>query len=59
MSLFTELIPSLITDTPAEGRELAIMMVRKTIGSIQKDPEVRERLRPAYAEDSMALIESR
>lgn len=47
---------SLITATPQEGRELAIMMARKTIGAIQKDPEVKKRLRADYAEDSEQLI---
>ena len=31
MSLFADLIPTLITDTPAQGRELAILIARKTI----------------------------
>ncbi|MEM7093854.1 MAG: hexameric tyrosine-coordinated heme protein [Actinomycetota bacterium] len=51
-----DLIPTLITDTPAEGRELAIMMARKTIASMQGDADVRSRLRPDYAESSEQLI---
>lgn len=47
---------SLITATPQEGRELAITMARKTIGAIQKDPEVKKRLRGQYAEDAELLI---
>lgn len=58
MSLFDDLIPTLITDTPAQGRELAIMMARKTIATIQPDAEVRGRLRPDYAEDSSKLMEA-
>ncbi len=46
---------SLITATPEEGRELAIMLARKTIAAIQPDAEVRQRLRPAYAEDADSL----
>ncbi len=47
---------SLITETPQEGRELAIKMARKTIGAIQSNPEVKKRLRKEYAEDSEQLI---
>lgn len=45
------LIPggTLITATPEEGRALAVMMARKTVGAIQQDAEVRKMLRPAYA----------
>lgn len=49
-------LESLITDTPQEGRELAILMARKTIGAIQKDPEVKKRLRAEYAENAEHLI---
>ncbi len=58
MSLFTDLIPTLITDSPAEGRELAIMLARKTIATIQPDADVRSGLRPDYAEDSSKLMEA-
>ncbi len=49
-------LESLITETPQEGRELAIKMARKTIGAIQKDSEVKKRLRAVYAEDAELLI---
>ena len=51
------LIPdnTLITATPEEGRALAIMIARKTIGAIQPDAEVRGELRPAYANDADSL----
>lgn len=58
MSIFTTVIPTLITDTPAEGRELAMMMARKTIASMQPDADVRGRLRPAYAEDASVLLQA-
>ena len=45
-------LESLITETPQEGRELAIKMSRKTIAAIQTDPEVRKKLRPDYANDT-------
>ncbi len=47
---------SLITATPQEGRELAILMARKTIGAIQSDAEVKKRLRGEYAENAELLI---
>ncbi len=51
------LIPdgTLMTDTPEEGRELAISMARKTIGAIQTDAETRKTLRPGYATDADSL----
>lgn len=51
-------LKSLITETPQEGRELAITMARKTIGAIQSDPEVKKALREEYARDSAQLIAS-
>lgn len=51
-------LESLLTKTPQEGRELAIKMARKSIAAIQTDPEVRQRLRAAYAEDTAQLIAS-
>ena len=49
-------LESLLTDTPQEGRELAIKMARKSIGAVQPDSEVKKRLRKEYAEDSAQLI---
>lgn len=46
---------SLITPTPEEGRQLAMMMARKTIGAIQTDADVRQGLRPMYATDPDSL----
>jgi len=51
-------LPSLITATPMEGRELAIKLVRKSIAAIQTDAEVRKKLRQAYAHDTAQLIAS-
>jgi len=51
-------LKSLITSTPQEGRELAILMARKTIGAIQSDPEIKKALREKYATDSAQLIAS-
>ncbi len=58
MSLFADLIPTLQTDTPAEGRELAIMIARKTIATIQPDADVRASLRPDYDSDSAKLMQA-
>lgn len=51
------LIPNgtLITTTAEEGRELAIALARKSIGAIQTDADVRQGLRPMYANDPDSL----
>ena len=46
---------TLITATPEEGRELAIMLARKTIGAIQPDPDARQGVRALYASDPDSL----
>lgn len=51
-------LETLITNTPQEGRELAIKMARKSIAAIQTDPETRKKLRPQYATDTVQLIAS-
>jgi glycerate-2-kinase len=52
------LIPnnSLITETPEEGRQLAIKMARLVIKATQPDEAVRDRLRDVYANDAAMLI---
>lgn len=52
-----ELVPgnSLITATPQEGRELAIMLSRKTVAAIQPDADARGGLRAQYANDPDSL----
>lgn len=49
-------MPSLITATPLEGRQLAITIVRKTIGEIQRDGDAKRRVRAVYEEDPMMLM---
>ncbi len=49
-------LPTLITKTPEEGYELAVKLSRMAIKMTQPDPEARDRMRPAYAEDAEALI---
>lgn len=58
MSENVQLIPgnSLITETPEEGRALAIKLSRLVIKATQPDAAVRERLRPIYSEDAAMLI---
>ncbi|MEN9447967.1 MAG: hypothetical protein RJA25_1257 [Bacteroidota bacterium] len=51
-------LESLITNTPQEGRELAIKMARKSIAAIQTDPELRKKMRGDYANDTAQLIAS-
>jgi len=53
-----KLVPnnSLITNTPEEGRQLAVKMARLIIKITQPDPAMREKLRPDYAEDAGLLI---
>lgn len=49
-------MPSLITATPLEGRNLAITIVRKTVGTIQRDGKVKHAVRDVYAQDPMMLM---
>lgn len=58
MSEQTQLIPgnTLITKTPEEGRALAIKIARLSIKITQPDAEIREKLRPTYANDAAMLI---
>lgn len=49
-------MPSLITKTPLEGRMLAIKIIRKTIGTIQQDPEIKKSVRKKYEEDPQLLM---
>ncbi len=58
MSVFDQTMPSLITATPAAGRELAMMIARKTIAAIQPDAEVRQRLRPSYGQNAAGLMQA-
>ena len=48
-------LKTLITDTPQEGFELAITLSRKGVGYIQKDEEVKKRLRADYANNADSL----
>ncbi|MFX0543271.1 hexameric tyrosine-coordinated heme protein [Roseovarius sp. S4756] len=54
----TTWLPTLKTATPEEGYELAVKMARVAVKMTQPDAEIRDRLRPEYAEDFAALIAS-
>ena len=49
-------MPSLITKTPLEGRMRAIKIVRKTIGTIQRNPEIKQAVRKKYHDDPQLLM---
>ncbi len=49
-------MPSLITATPLEGRNLAILIVRKTVGAIQRDGKIKHAVRDIYEDDPMMLM---
>ncbi|WP_205961651.1 hexameric tyrosine-coordinated heme protein [Pararhodobacter oceanensis] len=52
----TSWLPSLITETPEAGYELAVKLSRLAVKLTQPDAEMREQLRPDYAEDADSLI---
>jgi hexameric tyrosine-coordinated heme protein (HTHP) len=49
-------MPSLITETPLEGRMLAITMVRKTMGTIQRNADIKKDVRAKYQDDPELLM---
>lgn len=49
-------LQSLITATPAEGFELALMLSRRGVTSTQKDKTILRSQRPEYAADAAKLI---
>lgn len=49
-------LPTLTTNTPEDGYDLAVKLSRMTIKLSQPDAEIRDRMRPDYAEDAEALI---
>jgi len=58
MSEEVKMVPgnSLITNSPEEGRQLAVKMARLVIKVTQPDAEVRDKLRPIYANDPAMLL---
>lgn len=49
-------LPTLITDTPQAGYELAVKLSRVAVKLTQPDAGVREELRDVYARDADSLI---
>ena len=49
-------LPTLITDTPDEGYDLAITLARRAVGITQPNEEIRKMLRPTYANNADSLI---
>jgi len=49
-------LPSLKTETPAQGYDLAVKLARMAVKLTQPDAAERERMRPEYAGDADALI---
>lgn len=47
---------SLITETPEQGRQLAVNLARLTVNLTQPDEQKRQQLRTAYDSDAMMLI---
>lgn len=52
----TSWLPTLITDTPEQGYELAVKLSRVAIKLTQPDAQARDRMRPEYAENADSLI---
>lgn len=52
----TTWLPTLKTATPEEGYELAVKMSRVAVKMTQPDADIRDKLRPAYAENADSLI---
>jgi hypothetical protein len=52
----TQWLPTLKTETPEEGYDLAVKMARVAIKKTQPDANTRDKLRPVYADDPDALI---
>ena len=49
-------LPTLRTDTPQEGFELALKLARNAVKATQPDADVRASLRPEYDHDAGRLI---
>lgn len=49
-------LPTLKTDTPEEGYELAIKLSRMAVKKTQPDDDARTKMRPDYANDADGLV---
>lgn len=48
-------LPSLITDTPQSGYELAVKLSRMAVKMTQPDEQIRQNLRHVYAQNANSL----
>ena len=48
-------LPTLLTETPQEGFELAVTLARKGVTTTQPDKEILHSLRPIYSKDADSL----
>ncbi|MEP1934138.1 MAG: hexameric tyrosine-coordinated heme protein [Roseibium sp.] len=48
-------LPSLLTDTPEEGYDLAIKLSRMAVKKTQPDDDARAKMRPDYANNADSL----
>lgn len=53
--MMADWLTSLQTDSPQEGFDLAVTLARKGVAYTQTSAEVREKLRPEYAENPDSL----
>ena len=51
-------LPTLTTNTPEEGFDLAIKLSRMAVKKTQPDDDVRARLRPEYANNADSLTQA-
>jgi hypothetical protein len=51
-------LPTLMTETPAQGFALAVTMARTAVKTTQPDVETLHKLRPNYAHDPDSLIDA-
>jgi len=51
-------LPTLLTDTPEAGYEIAIKLSRMAVKKTQPDDAARNKMRPIYANDADSLIMS-
>ncbi len=56
MIFMEDWLPTLQTNTPQEGFDLAITLSQKGVEKTQPDAEVRQTLRPQYATNANSLI---
>ena len=54
----TSWLPTLKTETPEAGYDLAVKLARVAVKMTQPNADIREKLRPEYASDFDALIAS-